>query len=57
MQRIIPAILLTSLVAMAERLVLVVGQGVVGSLVLAFVLHALHRVCLLSTTLAFLMHV
>ena len=57
MQNIVPAILVTSLLAVGERGVLMAGEEVVPCLVLAFVLHALHRVFLLTTSLAFLMHV
>ncbi|KAK7088690.1 hypothetical protein V1264_022582 [Littorina saxatilis] len=57
MQNMIPALVLTSLVGVAERVVLMAGRGVVACHVMSYVLHALHRVFHLVTGLAFLLHV
>ena len=57
MQNIVSAILVTSVLAVGERGLIMAGERVVPCLVLAFLVHALHRVFLLTTSLAFLMHV
>ncbi|KAL8575811.1 hypothetical protein ACOMHN_014816 [Nucella lapillus] len=72
MRGILPAMVLASAVALGERAFLMLGVGdgggapsgegegvgvVVPCLVLAYALHALHRVCFLVVSLAFLLHV